>query len=151
MQETYLSIPKEIWDGIFMFLRYGVTAFIIAYLTSVYVKQKKNIIDLKGEMLERRIDSYKEIHRWAMQLKRVVADSSCGRNNIFGLLNYLVPGITLAIFAAFYQNRRKREIQIEGNLAVSRIDSYEQVLSLLFEVQKLETPTLADEQVPVVS
>lgn len=67
-------------------------------------------------------------------------------NNIFGLLNYLVPGITLAIFAAFYQNRRKREIQIEGNLAVSRIDSYEQVLSLLFEVQKLETPTLADEQ-----
>lgn len=76
MQETYLSIPKETWDGIFMFLRYGVTALIIAYLTSVYVKQKKNIIDLKGEMLERRIDSYKEIHRWAMQLKRVVADPS---------------------------------------------------------------------------
>ena len=43
--------------------------------------------------------------------------------NIFGLLNYLVPGIILTLFAAFYQNRRKREIKIEGKIAVTRIET----------------------------
>lgn len=64
---------------------------------------------------------------------------------IFGLLNYLVPGVILALFAAFYQNRRKREIKIEGKIAVTRIEMYEKILALFYKAQDLLTPTLEEE------
>lgn len=65
--------------------------------------------------------------------------------NIFGLLDYLVPGVILAMFAAFYQNRRKREIKIEGKIAVARIETYEKILALFYKAQDLQTPTLEEE------
>jgi len=65
---------------------------------------------------------------------------------IFPILYILVPGVVLALFAAYYQNRRKREIQIEGKLAVERIDGYEQILNCLYEAQSLNTPTLKEER-----
>lgn len=65
--------------------------------------------------------------------------------NIFGLLNYLVPGIILALFVAFYQNRRKREIKIEGKIAVTRIETYEKILALFYKAQDLQTPILEEE------
>ena len=48
---------------------------------------------------------------------------------IFGILNVLVPGGIMTLFAAYYQNRRKREIKIEGKIAIDRIDGYEKILS----------------------
>lgn len=63
---------------------------------------------------------------------------------LFPILFVLVPGIVLALFAAYYLNKRKREIQIEGKLALERIDGYEQILNCLYEAQNLITPTLKD-------
>ena len=62
-------------------------------------------------------------------------------------MNMLVPGVVLALFAADYQNRRKREIQIEGKLAVDRIDGYEQILSCLYEGQDSYEVSLQEEEV----
>lgn len=73
MAEAFLSISKSTWDVIFMVLRYGVAALALAYLTSVVVKQRGNLIDVKGRILEQRIDSYKEIHHWTMRLKSLIA------------------------------------------------------------------------------
>lgn len=64
----------------------------------------------------------------------------------FSVLNVMVPGVVLALFAAYYQNRRKREIQIEGKLAVDRIDGYEHILTCLYEAQDLHEITLKEEQ-----
>ena len=64
---------------------------------------------------------------------------------IFPILNVLVPGVILALFAAYYQNRRKREIQIEGKLAVDRIDAYEKLLNCLYQGQDLHEVTLKEE------
>ena len=55
---------------------------------------------------------------------------------VFSVLNVLVPGVVLALFAAYYKNRRKREIKIEGKLAVERIDGYEHILKAFFEKRK---------------
>lgn len=63
---------------------------------------------------------------------------------IFPILYVLVPGVVLALFAAYYQNRRKKEIQIEGKLAIERIDGYEQILNCLYEAQDLNIPTLEE-------
>ena len=65
---------------------------------------------------------------------------------VFPILNVLLPGIVLAFFAAYYQNRRKREIQIEGKLAIERIDGYEQILSCLYEGQDNHEMTLEEEK-----
>lgn len=65
---------------------------------------------------------------------------------LFQILNVLVPGVVLALFAAYYQNRRKREIQIEGKLAVERIDGYEQILSCFFEGQDNNDVSLQEEE-----
>ncbi len=65
---------------------------------------------------------------------------------LFSILNVLVPGVVLALFAAYYQNRRKREIKIEGKLAIDRINSYEKILACFYEGQELNDATLEEEQ-----
>lgn len=65
---------------------------------------------------------------------------------IFSILNVLVPGVVLALFAAYYQNVKKREIQIEGKLAINRIDGYEQILSCFYEGQDNHEVSLQEEE-----
>jgi hypothetical protein len=57
-----------------------------------------------------------------------------------------VPGVVMALFAAYYQNRRKREIQIESKLAINRIDGYEQILSCFYEGQDIHEVSLREEE-----
>ena len=65
---------------------------------------------------------------------------------VFSILNVLVPSVVLALFAAYYQNRRKREIQIEGKLAINRIDGYEQILSCFYEGQDIHEVSLREKE-----
>ncbi len=65
---------------------------------------------------------------------------------VFSILNVLVPSVVLALFAAYYQNRRKREIQIEGKLAINRIDGYEQILSCFYDGQDIHEVSLREEE-----
>lgn len=65
---------------------------------------------------------------------------------IFSILSVLVPGVVLALFAAHYQNRRKREIQVEGKLAIDRIDGYEQILLCFYEAQNIHEVSLMEEE-----
>lgn len=65
---------------------------------------------------------------------------------IFLVLNVLVPGVVLAMFAVYYQERRKREIQIERKLAIDRINGYEQILSCFYEGQDLHEVSLKEEK-----
>lgn len=51
--------------------------------------------------------------------------------DIFSILNVLVPGVIMALFAAYYQNRRKWEIKIEGQLAIERIDWMYKLLGMV--------------------
>ena len=61
-------------------------------------------------------------------------------------MTVLIPGVVLALFAAYYQNRRKREIRIEGKLAIDRINSYEKILACFCEGQELIDATLEEEK-----
>ena len=65
---------------------------------------------------------------------------------IFSILNVLVPTVVMALFASYYQNRRKREIQIEGKLAFERIEGYEQILSCFYDGQDLHEVSLQEEK-----
>lgn len=58
---------------IFWIIRYGLVAFLLAYLVNVYVKKKEIRADMEGYVLEWRVDAYKKIHRWVMELKSIIA------------------------------------------------------------------------------
>ncbi len=63
-----------------MLLRYGVAAMVLAYLAKVFVSQRSNFIDVKGQILEQRIDSYIKIHGYVIRLKNLIATPSQTKN-----------------------------------------------------------------------
>ena len=73
MQQEFLNIAPDVWNIIFLVIRYFLVALLLAYLTNVFVKRKDVHTDVNGRVLEWRVDAYKGVHRWVMQLKNVVA------------------------------------------------------------------------------
>ncbi len=76
MQEEFLNISQDTWNVIFLVIRYVVVALILAYLANVYVKRKDISTDIKGRVLEWRVETYKSIHRWVMKFQSVMAAPS---------------------------------------------------------------------------
>lgn len=76
MQQEFLNIPQDTWNIIFWVIRYVVVALILAYLANVYVKRKNIRNDIKGRVLEWRVETYKSIHRWVMGLQSIIAAPS---------------------------------------------------------------------------
>jgi len=63
---------------------------------------------------------------------------------MFSVANYLFSAIIIVAFLAKYQSRKRREINIEGNIAVLRVDAYESICDAFSRIQDLITPTLED-------
>lgn len=76
MQQEFLGLSPTTWNVIFLVIRYVLVALLLAYLTNVYVKKKDIHTDIRGRVLEWRVDTYKTLHRWVMRFKRVVAAPS---------------------------------------------------------------------------
>ena len=76
MQQEFLNIPEDTWNVIFLVVRYVAVALILAYLSNVYVKRKNIRTDIKGRVLEWRVETYKSIHRWVMKFQSVIAAPS---------------------------------------------------------------------------
>jgi len=69
-------MSPETWNVMFLVIRYVVVALILAYFANVYVKRKNIHTDIKGHLLEWRVDAYKIIHRWVMNFQSVIAASN---------------------------------------------------------------------------
>lgn len=76
MHQEFLNMTPSTWNIIFLVIRYVMVAMLLAYLTIVYVKRKNIRTDIKGRVLEWRVDTYKSIHRWVMKFQNVIAAPS---------------------------------------------------------------------------
>lgn len=76
MQQAFLNIPQDTWNIIFFVFKYVVVALVLAYLANVYVKRRIIHTDIKGRVLEWRVETYKSIHRWMMKFQSVIAAPS---------------------------------------------------------------------------
>lgn len=76
MQQEFLKISPDTWGFIFDIIRYLLVALILAYLTNVYVKRESIRTDIKGRVLEWRVETYKSLHRWVRVFKTVIAAPS---------------------------------------------------------------------------
>ena len=80
MDQPFLNLTSATWNILFLVIRYVLVALLLAYLTNVFVKRKDVVTDIKGSVLEWRVDTYKNIHRWVMDMKRVIAPPSQQEN-----------------------------------------------------------------------
>lgn len=120
MEDVFLNISKPIWETIFLVLRWGPAALILAYLMNVLVKKNENLSDIKGEIYERRIDSYKVIHHWAMQLQKIIS-----------------PPAYLEKIYADVLHRLHFKISMQGMEYPSFFDSPQKLVSFSIETKKL--------------
>ena len=71
--QFFSHLSQSTWNILFLVIRYVLVALLLAYLTKVFVKRKDVFTDIKGYVLEWRVDTYKDIHRWVMGLQSVIA------------------------------------------------------------------------------
>lgn len=64
---------------------------------------------------------------------------------IFSVGKVFLPGFILALFTAYYQLRKKREIKLEASLLKVRIQSYERIINSFAKLMRIEAPTLKQE------
>lgn len=64
---------------------------------------------------------------------------------IFSLANILIPGIILALFAAYYKNWKTEEIRLEGQVARLRIKAYDSLVELMSQAVHTIDPSLKEE------
>ena len=88
MPHDYLTLSPSTWNLIFLITRYVLVALVLAYLTNVYLKRKNTITDIKGRVLEWQVDTYKDIHRWAMNFKSNIAAPSQDQDHYREILSH---------------------------------------------------------------
>lgn len=66
---------------------------------------------------------------------------------LFSVAKVLLPGIILALFAIYYQLRKKAEIKLEGAITKLRIKSYEHIQDRFCRIINTVSPTLQDESI----
>ena len=86
MQQEFLNISPDTWRVIFDIIRYVVVALILAYVTKVFVKRNNIRTDIKGRVLEWRVETYKSLHRWVMIFQSVIAAPSQDENHYRNIL-----------------------------------------------------------------
>lgn len=65
--------------------------------------------------------------------------------NIFSLLEVLLPGLIMAFFGAYYQTRKKKEIALKVGITRLRIAAYEDIVETISKLAEQVSPTLSDD------
>ena len=127
MQEEFLLLPPSIWNFVFLVARYVIAALLLAYLTGVYVKKVDIHTDIKGYVLEWRIDTYKDIHRWVMKLQSIIAAPSQNEeqyNNILALTKFKI-GYQGMEYASFFDTpERLLSMEMELNRMLNKEENF---------------------------
>lgn len=67
--------------------------------------------------------------------------------DIFSLAKILIPGVILALFAAYYKNWKTEEIKLEGQIARLRIKAYDTLVGLMSQAVHTIDPSLKEESI----
>ncbi len=87
MQQEFLHLSASAWSIIFWVTRYVLAALVLAYIGNVVVKRKDSQTEIKGRVVEWRVESYKSLHRWLMKFKNVIAAPSQDEDHYRNILS----------------------------------------------------------------
>lgn len=65
--------------------------------------------------------------------------------DIFSLLQVLLPGLFMAFFGVYYQMRKKKEIALKVGITRLRIAAYEDIAATVSKLAEQVSPTLSDD------
>lgn len=87
MPQEFLHLPSSTWNIIFWVIRYVLVALVLAYIGNVLVKRKDIQTDIKGRVVEWRVESFKSLHRWLMRFKSIIAAPSQDEDHYRNILS----------------------------------------------------------------
>ena len=101
-----MNISPAVLNILFLVVRYVLVALLLAYLSSVYIRKKGTITDIKGRVTEWQVETYKEIHRWLMSFKSVIAAASQDEEHYRSILSFtkFKIGYQGMEYASFFDN-----------------------------------------------
>lgn len=106
MTQEFLNISQFTWNVIFSIIEYILVAIVLAYFGVVYNKKKERITDLKGRVTEWQVETYKDIHRWFMNFKSIIAAANQDEEHYRQIISHtkFKVGYQGMEYASFFDN-----------------------------------------------
>lgn len=140
MLQEYLHLSSTTWNIIFWIVRYVLVALVLAYLGNVFVKRKDIQTDIKGRVVEWRVESFKSLHRWLMKIKSIIAAPSQEEEHyksIISLTNFKI-GYQGMEYASFFDTpERLLQFHMEFDQMLAREETIidERLKNKLYDFQ----------------
>lgn len=96
VEPDFYGMPKYIWDGIFVVFDVLIVGLLLAFIASKYQHRKEIEWKLRGNLLEKRIESYQKVSSFIYCLQDQHYPTTQEEKEIVRILNY--PKLTIPIF-----------------------------------------------------
>lgn len=141
MHQEFLHLSACTWSIIFWVTRYVLVALVLAYIVNVFVKRKDIQTDIKGRVVEWRVESFKSLHQRLMRFKNIIAAPSQDEEHyrsILSVSNFKI-GYQGMEYASFFDTpERLFQFDMEFGQLLAKEETFldEQLKSKLYDFQE---------------
>lgn len=124
VEQDFQGIPKYIWDGIFAVLDVMVVGLLLAYVASKYQHRKEVEWKLRGNLLEKRIESYQRVCSLIYDLSNQHDPTETEQKEIDRLLekpNVVIPIVKYADIYSSEQSFQSFRMRLEQLIAQEKL------------------------------
>ena len=140
MHQEFLHLSACTWSIIFWVTRYVLVALVLAYIVNVFVKRKDIQTDIKGRVVEWRVESFKSLHQRLMRFKNIIAAPSQDEDhyrNILSVSKYKI-GYQGMEYASFFDTpERLLQFDMEFGQLLAKEETFidEKLKNKLYDFQ----------------
>lgn len=107
VEPDFCQMPKYIWDDIFVVIEVLVVGLLLAYMATKYQHRKEVEWKLRGNLLEKRFESYKKICSFIYALANQHAPTEDEQKDIDRLLEHPILNIPAVKYADIFASEQK--------------------------------------------
>lgn len=128
------------WNIILWIIRYVLVALVLVYIVNVFVKRKDIQTDIKGRIVEWRVESFKSLHQWLMIFKSIIAAPSQDEDHYRSILSvsHFKIGHQGMEYASFFDTpERLLQFDMDFGQMLAKDESFidEQLKNKLYDFQ----------------
>ena len=124
IEPSFCDMPKYIWDGIFAVVDVLVVGLLLAYIATKYQHRKEVEWKLRGELLEKRIESYHKVSKFIYALYNQQDPTEKELESISSLLEYpqlVIPSIKYAEFYSSEKSFQDFRLQLDNLITQEKL------------------------------
>lgn len=103
----FCDMPKYVWDGIFVVIEVLVVGLLLAYMASKYQHRKEVEWKLRGNLLEKRFESYKKVSSFVYALANQHDPTEEELKDIDALLEHPIIAVPVVKYADIFTSEKK--------------------------------------------